>query len=283
METGSTYSHPLYGSYRKTHQLKDNVTMRIDSVVFFVITDPKLYAYGVENPIAAIENLTATTLRNIIGSMDLDTTLTSRDEINTQMRSLLDVATDPWGIKVNRVELKNILPPDAIREAMEKQMKAEREKRESITLAEAKKQSAVLTAEGNKQAAILNAEADKQKTILAAEAQKEKEIREAEGRAQATLDVQRAEAEGIRLLREAHADEAVLRIRALETFTKVSNGRSTKIIIPSDLQNMSGLVSALRESSSPFNEKEELHPSMGNSENENVAAPFRNELQAEDE
>ena len=190
--------------------------------------------------------------------MDLDTTLTSRDEINTQMRSLLDVATDPWGIKVNRVELKNILPPDAIREAMEKQMKAEREKRESITLAEAKKQSAVLTAEGNKQAAILNAEADKQKTILAAEAQKEKEIREAEGRAQAILDVQRAEAEGIRLLREARADEAVLRIRALEAFTKVSNGRSTKIIIPSDLQNMSGLVSALRESSSPFNEKESI-------------------------
>ena len=241
---------------------KDNVTMRIDSVVFFVITDPKLYAYGVENPIAAIENLTATTLRNIIGSMDLDTTLTSRDEINTQMRSLLDVATDPWGIKVNRVELKNILPPDAIREAMEKQMKAEREKRESVTLAEAKKQSAVLTAEGNKQAAILNAEAEKQKTILAAEAQKEKEIREAEGRAQAILDVQKAEAEGIRLLREAHADEAVLRIRALETFTKVSNGRSTKIIIPSDLQNMSGLLNALKESSSslPATEETESAP-----------------------
>ena len=227
---------------------KDNVTMRIDSVVFFVITDPKLYAYGVENPIAAIENLTATTLRNIIGSMDLDTTLTSRDEINTQMRSLLDVATDPWGIKVNRVELKNILPPDAIREAMEKQMKAEREKRESITLAEAKKQSAVLTAEGNKQAAILNAEADKQKTILAAEAQKEKEIREAEGRAQAILDVQRAEAEGIRLLKEAGADDAVLRIRSLETFAKVSEGKATKIIIPSDIQNMAGLLSSLKES-----------------------------------
>ena len=212
---------------------KDNVTMRIDSVVFFVITDPKLYAYGVENPIAAIENLTATTLRNIIGSMDLDTTLTSRDEINTQMRSLLDVATDPWGIKVNRVELKNILPPDAIREAMEKQMKAEREKRESITLAEAKKQSAVLTAEGNKQAAILNAEADKQKTILAAEAQKEKEIREAEG---------------IRLLKEAGADDAVLRIRSLETFAKVSEGKATKIIIPSDIQNMAGLLNSLKES-----------------------------------
>ena len=236
---------------------KDNVTMRIDSVVFFVITDPKLYAYGVENPIAAIENLTATTLRNIIGSMDLDTTLTSRDEINTQMRSLLDVATDPWGIKVNRVELKNILPPDAIREAMEKQMKAEREKRESITLAEAKKQ-----------AAILNAEADKQKTILAAEAQKEKEIREAEGRAQAILDVQRAEAEGIRLLKEAGADDAVLRIRSLETFAKVSEGKATKIIIPSDIQNMAGLLNGLKESLSspscsslssvPENENEEV-------------------------
>ena len=247
---------------------KDNVTMRIDSVVFFVITDPKLYAYGVENPIAAIENLTATTLRNIIGSMDLDTTLTSRDEINTQMRSLLDVATDPWGIKVNRVELKNILPPDAIREAMEKQMKAEREKRESITLAEAKKQSAVLTAEGNKQAAILNAEADKQRTILAAEAQKEKEIREAEGRAQAILDLQKAEAEGIRLLKEAGADDAVLRIRSLETFAKVSEGKATKIIIPSDIQNMAGLLNGLKESLSspscsslssvPGNENEEV-------------------------
>ena len=242
---------------------KDNVTMRIDSVVFFVITDPKLYAYGVENPIAAIENLTATTLRN--DALPIST-LTSRDEINTQMRSLLDVATDPWGIKVNRVELKNILPPDAIREAMEKQMKAEREKRESVTLAEAKKQSAVLTAEGNKQAAILNAEAEKQKTILAAEAQKEKEIREAEGRAQAILDVQKAEAEGIRLLREARADEAVLRIRALETFTKVSNGRSTKIIIPSDLQNMSGLLNALKESSSSLPATEETESAPQNEE-----------------
>ena len=226
---------------------KDNVTMRIDSVVFFVITDSKLYAYGVENPIAAIENLTATTLRNIIGSMDLDTTLTSRDEINTQMRSLLDVATDPWGIKVNRVELKNILPPDAIREAMEKQMKAEREKREAITLAEGKKEAAIQTAQGNKEAAILNAQADKQKTILAAEAQKEKEIQEAEGRAQAILNVQRAEAEGIRLLKEAGADDAVLRIRSLETFAKVSEGKATKIIIPSDIQNMAGLLSSLKE------------------------------------
>lgn len=226
---------------------KDNVTMRIDSVVFFVITDPKLYAYGVENPIAAIENLTATTLRNIIGSMDLDTTLTSRDEINTQMRSLLDVATDPWGIKVNRVELKNILPPEAIREAMEKQMKAEREKREAITLAEGKKEAAIQTAQGNKEAAILNAEADKKKTILAAEAQKEKEIQEAEGRAQAILNVQRAEAEGIRLLKEAGADDAVLRIRSLEAFVKVSEGKATKIIIPSDIQNMAGLLSSLKE------------------------------------
>lgn len=235
---------------------KDNVTMRIDSVVFFVITDPKLYAYGVDNPIAAIENLTATTLRNIIGSMDLDTTLTSRDEINTQMRSLLDVATDPWGIKVNRVELKNILPPDAIREAMEKQMKAEREKREAITLAEAKKQSAVLTAEGNKQAAILNAEADKQKTILAAEAQKEKEIREAEGRAQAIRSVKEAEAEGIRLIRQAGADDAVLKLRSLEAFASVANGRATKIIIPSDLQNMGGLLAGLKETlDTPIPEK----------------------------
>ena len=247
---------------------KDNVTMRIDSVVFFVITDPKLYAYGVENPIPAIENLIATTLRNIIGSMDLDTTLTSRDEINTQMRSLLDVATDPWGIKVNRVELKNILPPDAIREAMEKQMKAEREKREAITLAKGNKESAILTAEGNKEAAILNAQADKQKAILAAEAQKEKEIREAEGRAQAILNVQRAEAEGIRLLKEAGADDAVLRIRSLETFAKVSEGKATKIIIPSDIQNMAGLLNGLKESLSspscsslssvPENENEEV-------------------------
>ena len=247
---------------------KDNVTMRIDSVVFFVITDPKLYAYGVENPIAAIENLTATTLRNIIGSMDLDTTLTSRDEINTQMRSLLDVATDPWGIKVNRVELKNILPPEAIREAMEKQMKAEREKREAITLAEGKKEAAIQTAQGNKEAAILNAEADKKKTILAAEAQKEKEIQEAEGRAQAILNVQKAEAEGIRLLKEAGADDAVLRIRSLETFAKVSEGKATKIIIPSDIQNMAGLLNGLKESLSspscsslssvPENENEEV-------------------------
>ena len=227
---------------------KDNVTMRIDSVVFFVITEPRLYAYGVENPIAAIENLTATTLRNIIGSMDLDTTLTSRETINTAMRAQLDVATDPWGIKVNRVELKNILPPDAIREAMEKQMKAEREKREVITLAQGKKESAVLTAQGNKEAAILNAEAEKQTAILHAEAEKERRIQEAEGQAQAIREVKQAEAEGIRMLREAGADDAVIRLRSLETLAKMSEGESTKIIIPSEIQGMAGLLTALKES-----------------------------------
>ena len=226
---------------------KDNVTMRIDSVVFFVITEPRLYAYGVENPIAAIENLTATTLRNIIGSMDLDTTLTSRETINTEMRSQLDIATDPWGIKVNRVELKNILPPDAIREAMEKQMKAEREKREVVTLAQGKKESAVLTAQGNKEAAILNAEAEKQTAILHAEAEKERRIREAEGQAQAIRAVKEAEAEGIRMLKEAGADQSVIKIRSLEALEKVSNGQSTKIIIPSDIQNMAGIVTAVKE------------------------------------
>ena len=218
---------------------KDNVTMRIDSVVFFVITEPKLYAYGVENPISAIENLTATTLRNIIGSMDLDTTLTSRETINTEMRSQLDVATDPWGIKVNRVELKNILPPDAIREAMEKQMKAEREKRELITLAQGKKESAVLNAQGNKETAILRAEAEK-----------ERKIQEAEGQAKAIRAVKEAEAEGIRLIREAGADEAVLRLRGLDALTRVADGRATKIVIPSDIQNMAGLVTALKETAS---------------------------------
>ena len=226
---------------------KDNVTMRIDSVVFFVITEPRLYAYGVENPVAAIENLTATTLRNIIGSMDLDTTLTSRETINTEMRSQLDVATDPWGIKVNRVELKNILPPDAIREAMEKQMKAEREKREVITLAQGKKESAILTAQGNKEAAILNAEAEKQTTILHAEAEKEKRIQEAQGQAEAIRQMKEAEAEGIRMLKNAGADDAVIRLRSLETFAKVADGQSTKILSPSDLQDMSGLLTALKE------------------------------------
>ena len=227
---------------------KDNVTMRIDSVVFFVITEPRLYAYGVENPIAAIENLTATTLRNIIGSMDLDTTLTSRETINTEMRSQLDIATDPWGIKVNRVELKNILPPDAIREAMEKQMKAEREKREVVTLAQGKKESAVLTAQGNKEAAILNAEAEKQTAILHAEAEKERRIREAEGQAQAIRAVKEAEAEGILMLKEAGADESVIRLRSLDTLAKVAEGDSTKILIPSDIQNMAGLLTSLKES-----------------------------------
>ena len=227
---------------------KDNVTMRIDSVVFFVITEPRLYAYGVENPIAAIENLTATTLRNIIGSMDLDTTLTSRETINTEMRSQLDIATDPWGIKVNRVELKNILPPDAIREAMEKQMKAEREKREVVTRAQGKKESAVLTAQGNKEAAILNAEAEKQTAILHAEAEKERRIREAEGQAQAIRAVKEAEAEGIRMLKEAGADESVIRLRSLDTLAKVAEGESTKILIPSDIQNMAGLLTSLKES-----------------------------------
>ena len=236
---------------------KDNVTMRIDSVVFFVITEPKLYAYGVENPIAAIENLTATTLRNIIGSMDLDTTLTSRETINTEMRAQLDVATDPWGIKVNRVELKNILPPDAIREAMEKQMKAEREKREVVTLAQGKKESAVLTAQGNKEAAILNAEAEKQTAILHAEAEKERRIREAEGQAEAIrqvkaaeaeglIKVKEAEAEGIRMVKEAGADEAVLRLRGYEALSKLGESSSSKILIPSNLAGLAGLAEAVK-------------------------------------
>lgn len=226
---------------------KDNVTMRIDSVVFFVITEPKLYAYGVENPIAAIENLTATTLRNIIGSMDLDMTLTSRETINTEMRAQLDVATDPWGIKVNRVELKNILPPDAIREAMEKQMKAEREKREVITLAQGTKESAVLSAQGAKEAAILNAEAEKQTAILHAEAEKEKLLREAEGQAEAIRKVKEAEADGIRMLREAGADEAIIRLKSLDTLAKLGEGNATKIIIPSEIQSMAGLLTALKD------------------------------------
>jgi len=226
---------------------KDNVTMRIDSVVFFVITDPKLYAYGVENPIAAIENLTATTLRNIIGSMDLDTTLTSRDEINTQMRSLLDVATDPWGIKVNRVELKNILPPDAIREAMEKQMRAERERREAIIRAEGEKKSAVLTAEGNKQATILEAEAKKQATILEAEAQKQAAICAAEGEAQAIKMVQQATADGIKMLVEAQPNQEVIALKSLDSFVKAADGQATKIIIPSEIASIAGLASSVKE------------------------------------
>ncbi len=226
---------------------KDNVTMRIDTVVFYQITDPKLFAYGVENPIMAIENLTATTLRNIIGEMELDQTLTSREVINTKMRASLDIATDPWGIKVNRVELKNIIPPAAIQDAMEKQMKAERERREAILRAEGEKKSTVLVAEGKKESAILEAEAEKQSAILRAEAQKEKMIREAEGEAAAILKVQQATADGIRMIREAGADEAVLRIKSLEAFEKAADGKATKIIIPSEIQGLAGLASSAKE------------------------------------
>ena len=226
---------------------KDNVTMQIDTVVYYQITDPKLFTYGVENPIMAIETLTATTLRNIIGDLELDETLTSRETINTKMRSELDVATDPWGIKVNRVELKNIVPPRDIQEAMEKQMRAEREKREQILRAEGEKKSAVLIAEGKKETAILNAQADKEAAILKADAEKQKKILEAEGEAQAILKVQQATADGIRAIKEAGADEAVLRLKSLEAFEKVSDGKSTKIIIPSDIQNMAGLVTSITE------------------------------------
>ena len=226
---------------------KDNVTMQIDTVVFFQITDPKLYAYGVENPIMAIENLSATTLRNIIGDMELDETLTSREVINTKMRASLDVATDPWGIKVNRVELKNIIPPAAIQDAMEKQMKAERERREAILKAEGEKRSTILVAEGKKQSAILDAEAEKQAAILHAEAQKERMIKEAEGQAQAVLKVQQATAEGLRMIKEAGADESVLTLKSLEALTKVADGRATKIIIPSEIQGIAGLATSLKE------------------------------------
>ena len=226
---------------------KDNVTMQIDTVVFFQITDPKLYAYGVENPIMAIENLSATTLRNIIGDMELDETLTSREVINTKMRASLDVATDPWGIKVNRVELKNIIPPAAIQEAMEKQMKAERERREAILIAEGEKKSTILVAEGKKESAILDAEAEKQAAILHAEAQKERMIKEAEGQAQAVLKVQQATAEGLRMIKEAGADESVLTLKSLEALTKVADGKATKIIIPSEIQGIAGLATSLKE------------------------------------
>ncbi|MTK09084.1 MAG: SPFH/Band 7/PHB domain protein [Hungatella sp.] len=226
---------------------KDNVTMRIDTVVFFQITDPKLYAYGVENPIMAIENLTATTLRNIIGDLELDQTLTSRETINAKMRETLDIATDPWGIKVNRVELKNIMPPAAIQDAMEKQMKAERERRESILRAEGEKKSTVLVAEGKKESVILDAEAEKQAAILRAEAEKEKRIREAEGEAEATLKIQQANADGIRMLKEAGADQAVLVIKSLEAFKAAADGKATKIIIPSEIQGLAGLVSSITE------------------------------------
>ena len=226
---------------------KDNVTMRIYTVVFFQITDPKLFAYGVESPIMAIENLTATTLRNIIGDMELDETLTSREIINTKMRAALDIATDPWGIKVNRVELKNIMPPAAIQEAMEKQMKAERERRESILIAEGEKKSTILVAEGKKASAILDAEAEKQAAILRAEAQKEKMIREAEGEAEAILKVQQANADGIRFLKEAGADESVLTLKSLEALQQMADGKATKIVVPSNLQGVAGLATTLGE------------------------------------
>jgi regulator of protease activity HflC (stomatin/prohibitin superfamily) len=226
---------------------KDNVTMRIDTVVFYQITDPKMFCYGVANPIMAIENLTATTLRNIIGDLELDQTLTSRETINTKMRASLDVATDPWGIKVNRVELKNIIPPAAIQDAMEKQMKAERERREAILRAEGEKKSTILVAEGNKESAILDAEAEKQAAILRAEAQKEAMIRQAEGEAEAILKVQQANADGIRFLKDAGADEAVLTMKSLEAFERAADGKATKIIIPSEIQSIAGLVKSVVE------------------------------------
>ena len=224
---------------------KDNVTMQIDTVVYFQITDPKLYAYGVENPIMAIENLTATTLRNIIGDLELDETLTSRETINTKMRATLDVATDPWGIKVNRVELKNIIPPKAIQDAMEKQMKAERERREAILRAE--KKSTILVAEGNKESVILDAEAEKQAAILRAEAKKEATIQEAAGQAEAILKIQQANADGLRMLKEANPDNAVLQIKSLEAFAKAADGKATKIIIPSEIQGIAGLTKSIAE------------------------------------
>ena len=237
---------------------KDNVTMRIDTVVFYQITDPKLYAYGVENPIMAIENLTATTLRNIIGDLELDQTLTSRETINTKMRASLDVATDPWGIKVNRVELKNIIPPAEIQNAMEKQMKAERERREAVTRAEGEKTASVTVAQGKKEAAILEAEAEKQSAILHAEAEKEKRIKEAEGRAEAIRVTKQAEAEGIRMVKEAEsagirmvkdagADEAVIKLESLEAFKAAANGAANKIIIPSEIQSLAGLAASAKE------------------------------------
>ncbi len=227
---------------------KDNVTMQIDTVVFYQITDPKLYTYGVESPISAIENLSATTLRNIIGELELDSTLTSRDTINAKIRVILDEATDPWGIKVNRVELKNIIPPREIQDAMEKQMKAERERRESILRAEGEKQSKILVAEGHKESKILEAEAEKQSAILHAEAVKEAKIREAEGEAEAILKVQQATADAIKLLNEADAKEAVIKIKALEAFEKAADGQATKIIIPSEIQGLAGLAEGITES-----------------------------------
>ena len=226
---------------------KDNVTMQIDTVVFFQITDPKLFAYGVENPIMAIENLTATTLRNVIGDLELDETLTSRETINTKMRATLDVATDPWGIKINRVELKNIMPPKAIQDAMEKQMKAERERREAILRAEGEKKSTVLVAEGNKEAAILDAQAEKEAAILRAEAKREATVKEAEGQAEAIIKIQQANADGLRMLKESAPDAAVLQLKSLEAFAKAADGKATKIIIPSEIQGIAGLTKSIAE------------------------------------
>ncbi len=226
---------------------KDNVTMQIDTVVYYQITDPKLYAYGVESPLMAIENLTATTLRNIIGDLELDETLTSRETINTTMRASLDIATDPWGIKVNRVELKNIIPPAAIQDAMEKQMKAERERREAILRAEGEKKSTILVAEGKKESAILDAEAEKQAAILRAEAKKEATIREAEGQAEAILKIQQANADGLRMLKLAAPDESVIQLKSLEAFAKAADGKATKIIIPSEIQGLAGLAKSVTE------------------------------------
>ena len=226
---------------------KYNVTMRIDTVIFYQITDPKLFAYGVDNPIVAIENLTATTLRNIIGDLELDETLTSRETINTKMRASLDSATDPWGIKVNRVELKNIIPPAEIQDAMERQMKAEREKRESILRSQGEKESAILVAQGKKEAAILDAEAEKQAAILRAEAKRESMIREAEGQAEAIKTVQQASADGIRMLNDAQASKEVLQLKSLEAFSKAADGKATKIIIPSEIQGMAGLAKSFSE------------------------------------
>ena len=226
---------------------KDNVTMRIDTVIFYQITDPKLFAYGVDNPIVAIENLTATTLRNIIGDLELDETLTSRETINTKMRASLDSATDPWGIKVNRVELKNIIPPAEIQDAMERQMKAEREKRESILRSQGEKESAILVAQGKKEAAILDAEAEKQAAILRAEAKRESMIREAEGQAEAIKTVQQASADGIRMLNDAQASKEVLQLKSLEAFSKAADGKATKIIIPSEIQGLAGLAKSFSE------------------------------------
>ena len=234
---------------------KDNVAMRIDTVVFYQITDPKLFTYGVESPMMAIENLTATTLRNIIGDLELDQTLTSRETINTKMRAALDIATDPWGIKVNRVELKNIIPPAEIQNAMEKQMKAERERREAILRAEGEKKSTILVAEGNKESVILDAEAEKQAAILRAEAKKEATIQEAAGQAEAILKIQQANADGLRMLKEANPDNAVLQIKSLEAFAKAADGKATKIIIPSEIQGIAGLTKSIAEIAADKTEK----------------------------